>query len=193
MTARFVRSARCYSRRRSFDKDFAEQPGDRFQATQTNRAAGRHCYKSLFLLPDRPVSRCFPVASTSSMSPTMTSGPGTRVGDCRTDCMLHGWHDHRFRFAVNKLVDLDRLHCRADGDCSTTAPASDGRPSAWANSFETTSLPFVMASDCAAAIVIVLVSMDVEKGESCIAVAHGKIGPLTRRKFFDCEPIERRA
>ena len=33
----------------------------------------------------------------------------------------------------------------------TTEPASDGRPSAWANSFETTSLPFVMASDCAAA------------------------------------------
>jgi hypothetical protein len=32
--------------------------------------------------------------------------------------MLDGRHNHRFGFAINKLVDLDRLHRRADGDCS---------------------------------------------------------------------------
>ena len=43
---------------------------------------------------------------------------GHKIWHSGTDCMLHGRHDHRFRFALNKLVDLDRLHRRADGNCS---------------------------------------------------------------------------
>src|SRR5258708_14444679 len=43
---------------------------------------------------------------------------GHKVWDSGTDCMLHRWQGHRFRFAVKKLVDLDRLHHAADGDRS---------------------------------------------------------------------------
>src|SRR5262249_35070388 len=42
-------------------------------------------------------------------------------------------------------------------------------------------------------IVTVLASFNIEKGESSIAIAHGKIGPLAGRKFFDYELVERRA
>ena len=41
-----------------------------------------------------------------------------KVWHSGADCMLHWRHDHRFRFAVDDLVDLDRLHRRADGNCS---------------------------------------------------------------------------
>src|SRR5262245_5012297 len=30
--------------------------------------------------------------------------------------VLHGRHDHRFCLAINQLVDLNRLHGRANGD-----------------------------------------------------------------------------
>ena len=42
-------------------------------------------------------------------------------------------------------------------------------------------------------IVIVLASFNIEKGESGLAVAHGEIETLVRRKFFDYELLERRA
>ena len=41
-----------------------------------------------------------------------------KIWNCETGFVLDGRHHHRFRFAVNKLVDLDRLHRRPDGDCS---------------------------------------------------------------------------
>src|SRR6478752_2687545 len=40
-------------------------------------------------------------------------GPGHQSWRLRTDNMLQGRHGHRFGFAVNELVDLDRLHRRA--------------------------------------------------------------------------------
>ena len=40
------------------------------------------------------------------------------VWHCGTGFVLHRWHDHRFGFAVNKLLDLDRLHCSSDGNRS---------------------------------------------------------------------------
>ena len=48
----------------------------------------------------------------------------------------NAWHHGRLRLAVNKLVDLDRLHRGANRDFPTIAPASDERPSALANSLE---------------------------------------------------------
>jgi hypothetical protein len=36
-----------------------------------------------------------------------------------TNRMLDRWHEHRCRLAINQLIDLDRLHRRADGDCSS--------------------------------------------------------------------------
>jgi hypothetical protein len=42
-------------------------------------------------------------------------------------------------------------------------------------------------------VVIILVSFNIKKGESGVAVAHGEIEPLIRRKFFDYELLERRA
>src|SRR5215472_2164890 len=41
-----------------------------------------------------------------------------KIWNCGPGFMLDRRHHHRFRFAVNKLVDLDRLHRRADRDGS---------------------------------------------------------------------------
>jgi hypothetical protein len=46
-------------------------------------------------------------------------------GGVWTNRMLHGRHD-RFRFAVDQLLDLDRLHRRADGDCSSNRTRRGG-------------------------------------------------------------------
>src|SRR6476619_5392566 len=40
-------------------------------------------------------------------------GAGHQSWRLRTDTMLQRRHGHRFEFAVNELVDLDRLHRRA--------------------------------------------------------------------------------
>jgi hypothetical protein len=45
-----------------------------------------------------------------------------KVRDSETDSVLNGWQNHRFRFAINNLVDLDRLHRRADGDLAHYRP-----------------------------------------------------------------------
>ena len=74
-----------------------------------------------------------------------------------------------------------------------TAPASDGRPRDFANSLETSSRPPVMLSRLRLCVVIVLASVDVEKGESRLAVAHGQIEAFARRKLLDYELLERRA
>ena len=58
-------------------------------------------------------------------------------------------------------------------------PASDGLPSVLANCFDIRSLPPVMVNDWACGIVIVLLSFDIEKSESCIAIANHKIEILT--------------
>src|SRR5215813_7829504 len=71
----------------------------------------------------------FPCCSTFSMSPTITSGPGTRLGDAGPIVCCMG--------APIEIVPA-------------IAPASDGLPIALANSFETTNLPLVIARDRAA-------------------------------------------
>ena len=78
MTVQFVRSARCYRRRRSCDRDFAGRAGGRFWGN-ANQLTG----VSPMLQESVPMARptcvaLFPWSSTSSMSPTITSGP--RVG-----------------------------------------------------------------------------------------------------------------
>src|SRR4051812_28513657 len=40
--------------------------------------------------------------------------PGHQSWRLRTDTISHGRHGHRFQFAVNELVDLDRLQRRPD-------------------------------------------------------------------------------
>ena len=40
-------------------------------------------------------------------------GAGHQSWRLRTDTISQGRHGHRFEFAVNELVDLDRLHSRA--------------------------------------------------------------------------------
>ena len=151
MIVRFVRSAPCYPRRRSCGRDFAARPGDRFEATRTNRSADRRCYKSLFLLRSQSVlPTSLPIWSTSWTFPTMTSGPGTRFGAAGPIACGIGGMTIDF---VSPLTSWSIwIGCIAAPTeiFPTIAPASDGRPSALANSLETSSRPFVMASDCAA-------------------------------------------
>ena len=75
----FVRTARCYLLHRSFDKDFAERQGDRFEATKP--------VDWLVAVVTRvvPIARptCVPALPIWAMSwtfPTITSGPATRSG-----------------------------------------------------------------------------------------------------------------
>ena len=75
----------------------------------------------------------------------------------------------------------------------TVAPASEGRPRALANSFETSRFPAVMLSNRAFGVVIVVVSFDVKKDEPAFAVAHRKIERFAGGKFFDYQLLERRA
>ena len=57
----------------------------------------------------------------------------------------------------------------------TTAPASEGRPRALAKSRDIASFPPLMVSNCAAGVVIVLVSFNIEKDEARFCVPDGEI------------------
>ena len=108
-----------HRRRRSCDKGFEERPGDRFEATRTNR----HGRLSPTLQESVPMARptcvaLFPWSSTSSMSPTITSGPGTTFGTPGLRVCCRGGVSNDCGWPLSKLCDLGRLHDRADGDCS---------------------------------------------------------------------------
>src|SRR5215216_2182986 len=65
------------------------------------------------LRPDRGTKLCYILDVSNN-----NIWAGHEVWHSRADCMLHGRHDHRFRFTPNNLVDLDRSHRRADGNYS---------------------------------------------------------------------------
>src|SRR5439155_3309162 len=92
-----------------------------------------------------------PNCSTSGRSPTITSGPDTRACACGPATLFNG----------GMITDLGSpfTTCVTSVGCitapmdivPTTAPTSDGRPSALENCFETRSRPPVTLSDCALA------------------------------------------
>ncbi len=133
----------------------------------------------------------FPWSATSSMFPTITSGPGFGVSGLSVCCRGGITNDCGCPLA-SCVISIGCIAAPTE-TVPTAAPASVGRPSALANSFETRSRPLLMVSDCALAIVIVMVPLNIEKRESGVAVAHGKIESLTRRELFNYKPVERRA
>jgi hypothetical protein len=74
---------------------------------------GVGAYSQSNLGPDSGIKLCHVLDISNNNIRT-----GHKVWHSGTDCMLHGRHDHRLRFTPNKLVDLERLHRRADGNCS---------------------------------------------------------------------------
>ena len=179
MTGRSVRSARCYLCLRSCDTGSAERADDRFEATQTNRSAGRHCCKSLSLLPTQPASR----RSIKLCYVLDVSNNNIRAGhkvwqSGLTACCMGGMTIDFVSPLTSWSIWIGCIAAPME-IVPANEPASDGIPSVLANCFERRSLPPVMVSDLPAGIVIVLVSFNVEKGESCIAIANCKIEALT--------------
>ena len=117
--------------------------------------------------------------ATSSTSPTITSGPGTRFGTPGpTACCMGGMTIDFVSPLTSWSIWIGCIAAPME-IVPANEPASDGIPSVLANCFERRSLPPVMRKRLRSSIVIVLVSFNIEKSESCIAIAHCKIEALT--------------
>ena len=94
--------------------------------------------------------------------------------------MLHRRHDHRLRLAVQQAASI-WIGCIAAPTAivPTNEPASDGHAERVGKLFRNKKPASCDAKRPSGGIVIVLVSFNIEKSESCIAVAHCKIEALT--------------
>ena len=90
--------------------------------------------------------------TTLSTIPTMTSGPFTSVGVLGPPARSRGGMTTDLGSPLaNWVISIGCIAAPTE-IFPTIAPASDGRPSALANSFETRSRPLVILSDCASAL-----------------------------------------
>src|SRR2546430_16952398 len=94
-------------------------------------------------------------------------------------------HGYCLEFAISKLVDFDRLHCRADRNFSHQCPDIRRSPKSDGKVARHREPSTIDGKQLRPGIVIALVSLNIEKGEAGFCVAHGEIEWFARRKFFD--------
>src|SRR6266403_1040746 len=98
-------------------------------------------------------------------------GAGHQSWRLRTHTISQGRHGHRFEFAVNEPVDLDRLHRRAYGNLSNCRADVCRSAKGLREFFRDQHSSVSDAEQLCVCVVVVLVPFDIEKREAGLAVA----------------------